>query len=508
MSDDSGAAIELTSLQSISRGASLFIVGKVILDVLEFVLNLVLTRTLGSSLYGVFAYANTLVMIALVFTSLGSDNALLKYVPQYEDDEPKQRLFVGLAYATSVIASVVVAAGLFAFASPISRYTLNEPLLVDVLRLFAVLLIFDTLVKILNTTFRSLEVLEYQVLIENLAKPTCRLVAVGVALIAGLPFFGVMASLVVASALVFVFAVYLFLTRVSLRPSIRSPAPTRRELVEYYNFSVPLMVKDAGGILRRRVDVLMVGFFLSSTAVGIYNVTLLIAGMLSLPLAAINQLFPPVAARLYSNGDLPELNAVFSIVTRWAFTVSLFLGLVAIVYRTELLALFGSEFTAGASVLVFFVFSGVIGTATGPSGYVLMISEHQYVLLANQWVFGVLNVFLNYWFILEFGLIGAAFATATVGILVNVARVLEIWYLEGLYPYTWNFVKPLAAGAVSAVVMYAVSYLASGLTSVASGFLLGLGGYVVVLVLLGIDRQDRAFFSTTIAPALHGLRGR
>ena len=242
----------------------------------------------------------------------------------------------------------------------------------------------------------------------------------------------------------------------------------------------------------------MVGFFLTSTAVGIYNVTLIVAAILSLPLAAFNQLFPPVASRLYSNGNLEELNRVFSIVTRWTLTSSLFLGLVAALYRTEILGLFGPEFTAGAAVLAFFVASQLLNNAVGPSGYLLMISGHQYVLLANQWVFGVLNVVLNYYFILEYGLIGAALATATIGALNNVARLLEIWYLEGLFPYTRGFLKPLVASGGAASTMYGLHFVLAGVPLLVAGIVVGLVTYGGLIWLLGIERADREFFGAAL----------
>ncbi|MFP8956613.1 oligosaccharide flippase family protein [Natrialbaceae archaeon A-CW3] len=498
MSDERSRDVAVASLQSISRGAIVFIVGRIVLDALQFILNLVLTRTLTSTMYGVFAYANTLIAIALVFTNLGSTNSILKYVPQYEDDERKQRFMLGLAYATSFVASFVVAAGLYLAAPVVSRYTLGDPLLVDVLRLFAILLVFDTMVQIIAGTFRSLERLEYSVFLLQFLKPISRLLGVAFALLLGLSFYGVMAALVVASVVVFVVGVYFVQTRLSVRPSFDRSAGSASDVKEYYNLSIPLVLKDTGAIFRSRIDVLMVGFFLTSTAVGIYNVTLIVAAILSLPLAAFNQLFPPVASRLYSNGNLEELNRVFSIVTRWTLTSSLFLGLVAALYRTEILGLFGPEFTAGAAVLAFFVASQLLNNAVGPSGYLLMISGHQYVLLANQWVFGVLNVVLNYYFILEYGLIGAALATATIGALNNVARLLEIWYLEGLFPYTRGFLKPLVASGGAASTMYGLHFVLAGVPLLVAGIVVGLVTYGGLIWLLGIERADREFFGAAL----------
>ena len=492
--------VALTSLRSVSRGASMHLVGKFLFDVLDFVLHVILTRALGSSAYGVFAYGHTFVQIAIVFTNLGTNNSLLKYIPEYENDPRKQRLMVGLAYITSFTASFVVAAAMFLLAPTINAYTLDEPLFTGVLQLFAIMLVFDTMLRVFNTTFRALERLEFQVLVQQIARPSVRIAAVLVALALGLEFYGVMASLVAASLLVLMLAFGIYVSRIDLRPTADPRKASRGEIVQYYNFSVPLMVKDAGAILRSRVDILMVGFFLSSTAVGIYNVALLISSMIGLALSSFNQLFPPVASRLYSNGDIEELNDLFGIVTRWTVTIMLFLGVAALVYRVELLLLFGEEFAtdAAAMVVVLFVVGRLFSNGTGPSGYLLMISEHQYVLLANQWFFGVLNVVANYYFIMEYGLLGAALATTIVNALNNIVKLLEIWYLEGLFPYSLSYLKPFGACGGAGLAMYLVGFYLSGLTLLVVGGLVGLVTYAALLVALGIEREDREFFGSVL----------
>ncbi|MFC7173231.1 polysaccharide biosynthesis C-terminal domain-containing protein [Haloplanus litoreus] len=126
----------------------------------------------------------------------------------------------------------------------------------------------------------------------------------------------------------------------------------------------------------------------------------------------------------------------------------------------------------------------------GPSGYLLMMSDHQYLTLANQLTSGVLNAVLNYVLILEYGFIGAALATATVLTAINLIRVGQVWYLEGFSPYDRTFAKPVVAGVVSGLVMYAftVPFQRYVLLVVGGGF--GAVGFLVTLYVLGIDDRD------------------
>ena len=76
-----------------------------------------------------------------------------------------------------------------------------------------------------------------------------------------------------------------------------------------------------------RVDVVLIGIFLTATAAGIYNVVLLIVALAAIPLAAFNQMMPPVASDLHSNGQTETLDAVYTTVVRLIVSAGTVIGL-------------------------------------------------------------------------------------------------------------------------------------------------------------------------------------
>ena len=504
MSGDGGGQSRLRSLASISRGASLYTLGKLVSDGGEFALHFLVSRWLGPASYGLFAYGKTLAFSALLLTNLGSETAILKHLPQHEADPTKRRFLLGLAWLTSVGGGLVVSGSLFVFAPLISGLTLAEPRFVGVLRLFAAILFVDTLANLLYATFRAVELIEYEILSKRLCKPLLRVTGVGIVVVLGGTLCDVVVALMAAGVLTLAVAGYLFLSRLDIRPSLSPPGSTRQTVREYYNYSLPLTLKEAGTLLQGRVDVLMVGLFLSSTAVGIYNVSVLIAGVLYIPLLAVDQLFPPLASRLVVQGKRDELEQVYSVVTRWVVSLSLPLGVIAVVYRTDLLGLFGPEFTAGALVLTLFVVGQLCLAGTGPSDSLLMMTDHQYVVMANEWVFGLANVALNYVCIQAFGLTGAALASAGVLAARNLTTVAELHYLEGIHPYSRAFGKPLSAGSIAAGVMVAVAGLFSGVGAAVIGSVCGLVVYGGCLRLFGIEAIDYQLYDRLTAARSEG----
>lgn len=494
----SGKKNRFGSLSSIARGASFYLVGKVILNILGFLFHLVLSRSLGAGTYGVYAYGNTILNILLIFTNLGSDKSILKYLPQYEDDPVMQRFILGLAVTTSLIGSVTTGFVIFIFASKISNLTIDMVLFENTLRIFAILLVLDTISKVLHSVFRGVEMMAYEVISNKILNPLFNLVAIVIMLGIGASLVGIVAGLAIASLLTVFVAIYILLTQVKIRPSICTEKATKKNIYMYYNFSVPLTLQGAGSILTRRVDVLMVGFFFSSSVVGVYNISLLITGFLVLPLIAFNQLFPPVASRLYSNNEIEELNWLYSTVTRWVFTISLIMGIGTVVYRQEILILFGEDFTTGTWILILFTIGQLFNSTGGPSGYILMVTGHQYPLVLTQWSIGLMNVVLNYIFILEHGAVGAALATASTLSILNIVRVVEVWYFEGLFPYSTDYFKPIFAGAIAAIVTYLIGFILSGILLMIVGGILGLISYIGALYLLGIEQDDKKFFRKVV----------
>ncbi|MCF2164665.1 MULTISPECIES: flippase [Halobacterium] len=495
---NSTANEEEEGLTSITRGASLFFIGRVSSNGLKFVLNLILTRGLGSSLYGIYAYATAIISILVILSRFGTGKSLLRYIPSYEGNLEQRNRVAGLAYITGFIGSTIVGGSLYLFAPQISAWTLDNSLFVTALRAFAVVLPFNAIIQLTNAVFRSLEALEYQVLVSDLIEPVVKLLLVGIALLVGYSLIGVIAAIAIGLVLVCGLSFSILYLRTSIRPRLKFGS-SREELLDFYNYSIPLTLKDIGSVLYTRVDILMVGFLLAEADVGVYRIVVLVASMLTLPLAAFNQLFPPVASRLYSNDQVSELELVYATITRWILTVVLVPALVAIVYSSELLAVFGSDFRAGAIVLIVFTVGQLTNCAVGPSGFLLMMTDHQYLNLLNQWVLGILNVVLNYFLILEYGISGAAIATAITLTVINLLRVFEVWYTEGLTPYSRQFWKPLVAGGIGGIGIYIAKIFFSGFVLLIVGSTAGLICFAVALLAFGISPRDKTLLRKIVS---------
>lgn len=482
---------ERDALESISHGAVVSFGGITTERVVNFLTNLLLTHALGVAVYGVYAFAWQLTGIVLRFAPLGSTGTLVKYVSAAADDVERGRI-AGLAYATTVLTSLVLAVGLWTWAPAINDLTLNVPLFPGLLRLFALGIPFIALLRVHVFLFRAVEQVNLQVAADFLVRPGVRLVAVLAALGLGLAAEGIVAAIVLSMV---VLAVVLFPLTVHLtgvRPTLHGAGGDARR---FYNHAGPTALTGISMLLRTRIDVILIGFFLADAAAaeatGIYNVVLLIVGFVVIPLIAFNQLMPPVASRLWEEGQDETLNAVYTSITRLIVTTTVPLVAIAVVYGPELLGLFGPTYRRGYEVLLVFMVGRLVGNGVGATGWLLLMTEHQYARLALDWFLAALNVVLSYLFVVHFGMVGAALGTSSAIAVQNLLQVILLHRYEGLFPFDRTFLKPLAAGVASMGVMWAARPLLGGPALVLLGSLVGLVAYVAGLRLLGIQPRDR-----------------
>jgi O-antigen/teichoic acid export membrane protein len=486
--DESVPDDEREALLTIAHGAVVTSGGVSGQRALTTAVEVVLARGLGPTAYGVYALAWRITQLLVQLVTFGSVPALQRYLPAYEDDPRRRSVVAGLAYATTLTFGALIAAGIWFAAPRINDLTVSQPSFPATMRAFGFLVVLLGLVTVGAGIFRAVGSARGEVAFNKLLRPGVRLVGAVAALWAGYSVVGVAGAIVVCTGLLAVAVVPLAARVTGITPSLRG---LRSEAGRFYNHAAPVAMSSLGKVFQSRIDVLLVGALLTAVAAGVYNAVLVLVAIAWIPLLSFNQLLPPVASELYADGETETLNAVYSSVTRLIVTtvVPILTGLV--VYGRELLGVFGATYTQGYVALVVYLGGVFVGSAVGATGWLLMMTDHQYARMALDWLLAALNVGLTYAFILRFGLEGAALGTSLAIAIQNSIQVLLLRRFEGLWPFDRTFLTPLAAGAVALVVMWAIRLAVSGLAALAVGGVVGVLAYVGSLHVLGVDPRDR-----------------
>jgi O-antigen/teichoic acid export membrane protein len=486
--DESVPEDERAALLTIAHGAVITSGGVSGQRALNTVVEIVLARGLGPTAYGVYALAWRIAQLLFRIVTFGSVPALQRFLPAYGDDPDRRSVVVGLAYATTVFFGGLIAAVVWLSASWINEMTVQEPAFVWTMRAFGTVVVLLGLVRVAASILRAVGSARGEVLFNKLLRPGVRFVGAVTALWLGYTVVGIAGGIVLATALLVMIAVPVSTRMTGIVPSFRG---VRSEARRFYNHAAPVALSSLGKVFQNRIDVLLVGALLSAVAAGVYNAVLVLIAIAWIPLLSFNQLLPPVASDLYADDRMETLNAIYTSVTRLIVTTVVPLLAVLVVFGQEFLALFGPTYTRGYLPLVVYLGGVFVGSAVGATGWLLMMTDHQYIRMALDWFLAVLNAALTYAFVLRFGLVGAALGTSLAIAVQNGLQVLLLRRFETLWPFDRTFLTPLAAGLVALGVMWVIRMAVDARISTVPGVGAGLIAYVGALRLIGVDPRDR-----------------
>lgn len=496
---------EREALVTIAHGAVVTSGGVTAQRALTSATEFVLARGLGPVAYGVYAFAWRIAETLVRLVTFGSVPALQRYLPAAEDDPGRRSRVTGLAYLTTLGVGALLVAGVWLLAPTIDAATVTDPAFPTALRLFGLFVVAMGLLMIVAAIFRAVGSARGEVLFNKLLRPGARLVAASGALALGYSVVGIAGAMVAAMGVLVAVAVPATIRVTGIRPTMRIG---RKDAAEYYRYAAPVALSSLGKIFQNRVDVFLVGALLSAVAAGIYNVVLVLVAIAWIPLMAFNQLLPPVASDLYDRGDVETLDAVYGSATRLIVSTVLPILAIQLVYGRTLLGLFGSTYTRGYVPLGIYLGGVFVGSAVGATGWLLMMTDHQYARMALDWLLAVLNVALTYAFVVAFGLAGAALGTSLAIAIQNFLQALLLRRFEGLWPWDASFGPPLAAGAVAIGVMLGFRTVPGGSLGIAIGVPAGLASYLGALWIIGVDPRDRLVVRELFERYSDGIAGR
>lgn len=471
----------------LARGSGLNLVGSTGKHLALVGVTLLLAHRLGRADVGRYAQAVALLAVLETLSLSGVFAALRRFVAVRVADRDhgglRGTVRLGLGLCTS--SAVLLGAALYLAAPWLAETVFRDAELLGPIRFVAVALPFATYGNAALAATQGFRTMKPSALIGLIYEPFLRL-GLTALLLPPLGLGGAMVALL--SGYVITAALAALALRRLLGPARERPVYHPRELL---GFSTVNWVSTLASTGLLWVDTLLLGIFLSSADVGLYNVATRLVTLATFILPAVNSAFAPRIADLHHRGRTDSLRRVYAVAASWNIRLTVPIFAVLIAFPGELLTLFGKGFAAAAAVTVVLAVGKFVQAATGPCGLMLDMSGRPGWNLAFNLAGLVANVLLNLWWIPEYGVIGSAVAWALSLTLINLARVLQVWRVMAMLPFGWAALKGVAAGAGALGVGLLVNLWLPFPLDLAVGVpLLGLT-YLGLLLLLGVDPEDR-----------------
>ncbi|MFC7080015.1 oligosaccharide flippase family protein [Halorussus caseinilyticus] len=463
-------------LKRVSRGLKATFGARLLHMVASGLLMVVLVRyLLSSKQYGLLGSALAVLGVAQLLGDLGIGKAAARYVTEYRETQPDQVPHVLRAAFAYRIAAVAVVAGGFLLFGGLVADLIGQPEIGPLLVLGAGYVAVHSLFTFSQVLFQGFNRVTYSSAIRAVGTVS----RLGLAVLFVAVFGGAMGALtgyIVGYGVGAVLGLSLLYV-VGYRDAERAETPEDGLARKVLRYSVPLTVTRGANVIDKRVDTILVGYFIGPVAVGYYYLAKQIVGFVQTPAASLGFTLSPTYGEHKADGDSERAARIYE--TTLKYTLLLYVPAAAgivLVAEPTITLIFGSDMGPAAPVLQVFsgyvVLQAVAFVTSDALDYLGRARSRAYAKGATS----IGNFLLNLVMIPQFGVVGAAAATVvTFGgyTAVNVAVIHSELSLS-----VRRLARHLAAVAgvtvAMSVAVYFVMTATSGALAVAAAIPLGI----------------------------------
>lgn len=475
------------ALERVVHGAAVSVPGVVLQKILALLLTTILTNGFSASSYGLYALANRIQKYLASLVS-GFRNGLHRFLPATSDTE--QDVLATFASLLLLSAAIIFGIALYFSTPVIVKWSNYGPQFTVYLRLFAVGLPATVWLYTVIAIYRGFEEVGGLNLILRVGLPGAHLIVGVIGAYVFQDLVLVISGVVVSTALMGIIGAVWISAKHELKPRFRgvSASNIRRR---YIGFTMPLFFSGFASATQRLGYYPMIIFFLSDIAGGVFAIGILLGSFVRLPLIGINQFIPPVAASLHEENHRDALRRLYHVTSRLVLIAVLALAVPLIIYRTEVMHLFGTTFGKYAILLPGFILGQVVACATGSVGILLMMTDHQRAVLVINVVLTVFLMATAIPLTIIYGLPGLVGSYLLMLVMNNMLQITILYYFEGLQPFTRLYMTPLLGAVPLVLVTMSGKVIFSGAISPIIGTLFGLTAYAITLHTLGFTKVER-----------------
>ncbi len=427
-------------LATLAKGGGIALFGRLSSRGLQLVIQILLARLLGPAAYGLYSIGWNVFQIGSRIGPLGLQNGVVHFGARFHKHDVNRFrqivwLSVGTASVIGALSALIIAIGAPFLAIQVFR----DANVTGILRGFAAALGFGIVLRVTSSASRITYRMQFSAIAEDLVPYAGNLLLILVLVAVGaLGLMGAVKAVLLSHVAGWVISM-VFLLR--LFPSLKARIHIEWQVgLELLRYSLPVFLAGVFTFLIMWSTALLVGIFMTSKDVGIFQVASQASLLGAVILGGIRLVFAPMSSTLYHENEYKRLERAYSNNTRLGIYLSLPLMLFTLAAPQHVIgALFGPEYLSGASSLVILVLAQLVSAGSGGVDYLLVMTGHQ-----RDWFCLTLFAFLasvlsNIALIPRMGIVGAAVANSLgivclyLGGLFLVRRRLRLWPLDGRF---------------------------------------------------------------------------
>ncbi|HRN87721.1 MAG TPA: oligosaccharide flippase family protein [Hyphomicrobium sp.] len=392
------------------------------------VINLVVAYFRNAADLGVFNLAYSVYIIASQIAAFGIHYSVLRSAAHEDRDKAKLGAILGSAVIAVVVLGIVFAGAIYA-AEPLFARIFSERAGHSI-AIAALGIALFPVTKVLISFLNGLRHMKAFSVLQAVRYITVAAVVTAFAM-SDLPFEYATFCFLIAELITLVGATaYIWYRRL-----VEALRVERKWLERHISFGSKGLVAGMFGEINTRVDVLIIGYFLSEREVGIYSFAAMLLDGLYHLLAMVRVNFNPLLVQAIRDDQLPDAQKLLRLSKRYAPLVMSALAMSVVVFYWFVTAYLVPERGLQEGLVVLIILLGGLVLTSGliPFDNLLLVSGYPGYQTLQQMTGFIVNVIGNVALIPVFGLEGAAMGTAASYIAAVTVLALMSYRLFG-----WN----------------------------------------------------------------------
>jgi len=442
-------------VSNVAKQTSINFIGKIFQLIFSFITGILLARVLGPGLLGQYNIGNTVANFTANFTKLGFDQGFVRFIPRYKanNEEGKIKYLLILSFLVSAILSILIGSIFYFYSDFLALMLFNDIKMSGILKITSVLIFVFTYYRLSSSVLKGIKRVDFFTIISSIVVPATFLLSLLILQKSDVY------TVILVRMISFLIGIILIMFFVLKKEKFINAKIKAINIKEYFNFSSPLLFIGLLYFLISHIDILMIGYFLESSDVGIYSVSVKVATITVFVLVSINNIFSPIISELISKGQIMNLEKLFKSTTKINLIFSFNFLLFIILFNEEILLIFGEGYIAGSYSLIILTFGHFINSSVGSTGMILTMSGNQKYEVYNSISICIINIVLNILLIPLYGIYGAAIATSISILIINIIKLIQVYKILRIHPYKKNYIRIIIISIISFLLISPFKYL-------------------------------------------------
>lgn len=492
------------SLNLLAKTSFIVFIGVILSKLFTYIYKIIIARYFDPEVYGLFNLALMMIGILAALAAFGLPDGLLRFVSLDRKNKSlgRSKYLFNMSIKITLFISIILGLILYFSADFISINIFNKIELSIYLKIFSLSLPFLSITAIFLSIVRAFEKITTYSIVQNILHNLIRLLLLIILLFFGFAISSILLSYILGIVLIGLISYFVSRKYIKLLESSKDISISIKKNLkkDFFDYSWPIVFLGIIGSLLYWTDSFIIGYFMSASDVGFYNVAFTLVGLLGIAPELFMQLFLPLVVKEYSKNKINLIQEISKQVAKWILIINVPIFVMMMIYPGAIINILFGEAYLSAEIPLRILAVGSLFAAVfmSLSNNLLSMKGKSKLLLVNTLFVASFNFILNVLLVPKYGLNGAAFATMISWFVFIGILLFQVKYYLDIIPLRRKMLGIIIMGFIASGMLFLVkNFIPNNLIGLAlAGLIFFLVYFALIILFGGLDRNDKRVFDS------------